>query len=101
MMAKLANKGSKLTNSSVVLDVNPAFDGEISRFEGDITLTGDGGLCLELFMSVASERSRKGLRVGSTPGDASAGEAARLRNGLLEDKFRDKPGVGPRPMWPP
>ena len=67
MPTTLANKHLQLTNNSVVLDVKPPFAGDISLSVEDRSLTGDGGFCLELLISVVSKRSRKGLRVGSPP----------------------------------
>lgn len=70
MPTTLGNKQLALTNNSVVLDVKPPFAGDISLSVGDKSPTGDGGFCRELLISVVSERSRKGLRVGSPPDKA-------------------------------
>jgi hypothetical protein len=89
------------TKSSSALGPNVAF-------LGDCFSVADMSINLALAASLlnsASNVERNGLRDIGLPsaleavfsaGDGIAGDAARLRNGLLEDKFSERPGEGRR-----
>jgi hypothetical protein len=72
---------------------------------GDSFRVADMSMSWACLLNSASNVCRKGLRdIGRLPalvgvlraGEERAGEAARLRNGLLEDSSRERPGEGRR-----